>query len=326
MAGTTATGRRATAGTYVLLAAGMALFGSATPVSKMVGEAFPALLASGLRMVSAAAVLVPMLVMRQARGSAGGSAGGRRRRMVPELDRRDWLLLLGIAAVGTFGFTLFLFYGLRIVPGTVGSVIMATTPAVTAVGAVLFLHDRPDRWIVAGIALAVAGVLAVNLTGPGTGGGQGSAGQIGLWLGSLLVFGAVCCEATYSLLGKRLGADLSAVQIAALAAVLAGLLFAPPAIAQAVGFDWTAPSWAQWLALGWWGAGTMGLGSVLWFRGMMRVSGTTASGFMAVMPLSALLLSYLLLGEPFAWIHLVGMAGVLGGIAAITYRDARANR
>jgi drug/metabolite transporter (DMT)-like permease len=39
-------------------------------------------------------------------------------------------------------------------------------------------------------------------------------------------------------------------------------------------------------------------------------------------PVSALLLSYLLLGEPFSFLHLAGMAGVLAGIAAITRSHA----
>jgi drug/metabolite transporter (DMT)-like permease len=38
---------------------------------------------------------------------------------------------------------------------------------------------------------------------------------------------------------------------------------------------------------------------------------------MAVMPVSALLLSYLLLGEAFQWSHVLGMALVLVGLAFV---------
>lgn len=291
--------------TYLLLVAGMALFGSATPVSKLVGEAFPSMLASGLRMLTAAAVLAPILALRQMSSS----------RRIPRIGGRDRLLLGGIAVVGTFGFTLLLFYGMRQAPGAVGAVVMATTPAVTAIGAVVFLHDRITGWKVAGLGLAVAGVVAVNVGGPASGSGHS------VWAGSVLVFGAVCCEAAYTLLGKRLTTDLSPLAIAVWAAVGAGVAFTPFAVVQAAGFDWSQPRWSDWLGLLWWGAATMGLGSVLWFRGVMRVSGTSASGFMAVMPLSALSLSYLLLGEAFAWIHAVGMVAVVAGIAAVAYSD-----
>lgn len=65
----------------------------------------------------------------------------------------------------------------------------------------------------------------------------------------------------------------------------------------------------------------MALGSLLWYLGVMRFAGTTASAFMGVMPVSALLLSYLLLGESFELIHAVGMVAVLAGIGAVTYSE-----
>lgn len=290
---------------YVLLASGMALFGSATPVSKLVGDAFPSFLASGLRMATAAAILLPFLL------AAGGGV-----RPLRETDRRDRLLLAAIGAVGTFGFTLLLLLGLQNAPGAVAAVVMATTPAVTAAGAVALLGERIDRASAVAIVLAVSGVVLVNLAGSGGGGDA-------VLLGSLLVFGAVCCEAAYTLLGKRLTAELTPVAIATAAAVVAGALFLPVAVWQSVAFDWSSPGATDWLALAWWGAATMGLGSVLWFRGMRRVSSTTASAFMAVMPVSALVLSYVLLDEAFELAHAAGMAVVLGAIAVVTWRDAR---
>lgn len=38
---------------------------------------------------------------------------------------------------------------------------------------------------------------------------------------------------------------------------------------------------------------------------------------MGVMPVSALVLSYILLGEAFQWIHLVGSGVVLAGLALV---------
>lgn len=294
-----------------LLIGGMACFGSATPVSRIVGRSFPVWLGSGLRMAVAAAVLVPVLVA--VRGSAHRSV----RDVVVSLDRRDWSLLAGIAAIGTFGFSAFMLVGMREAPGAVGAVVMATTPAVTAIGAVLFLGDRLGRLRVAAIALALAGVVLVNL---GADAAQGSGDRI--VLGSALVFAAVVCEATYSLMGKRLSADLTPLMIATAAAVLALLLFLPVAIWDAAGFDWTEPSGGQWMAVVWWGAGTMALGSWLWFEGMARVAAGTAAAFMGVMPISALVLSYVLLGEEFEWIHLAGMVLVLAGLAAVVRSGA----
>lgn len=292
-----------------LLAGGMACFGTATPVSAIVGRTFPVWLGSAFRMLVAAAFLVPLLVHRQRRD--GGSALDPFR----GLDGRDRLLLAGIAVIGTFGFSALMLAGMQRAPGAVAAVVMATTPAVTALGAVLFLGDRLGRWRVLAVALAVGGVVLVNL---GAVGGGGDA----VVAGSVLVFGAVVCEAAYSLQGKRLTADLSPLAIVAAASVLALAAFAPLAVWDAVTFDWTAPTAGQWLGVLWWGAGTMALGSVLWFRGMHRVPAGTAAPFMGVMPVSALLGSYVLLGEAFAWTHVLGLALVLGGLAAVIRTDA----
>lgn len=50
---------------------------------------------------------------------------------------------------------------------------------------------------------------------------------------------------------------------------------------------------------------------------MTRVPAGTAAPFMGLMPVSALVLSYGLLGESFQWIHGVGMAIVLAGLLLV---------
>ena len=283
----------------------MAIFGSGTPVSKLVTDAFPVFLASGIRMLLAAAALVPLMVF-EVRRAPGPE------RWLPGMTRADWARIGAIAVAGMFLFSVFMLYGMKEVSGSVGSIVMATTPAVTAAGSVIFLRDRLDRWKAIAIATAVGGVLAVNLGSTGGGGG----GDV--LVGSLLVFGAVCGEAAYTLIGKRLTADLTPMAVAALAACLATVLFLGPALAEVGDVDWGSVAADDWLALAWWGLGTMGIGSVIWYLGVQRVPGTTASAFMGVMPISALLLSYLLLGESFEPIHAVGMAAVLTGIVAVT--------
>jgi hypothetical protein len=54
-------------GSYLLLAGGMAVFGSGTPISKIVTDAFPVFVASGARMLLAAAALVPLMVLLERR-------------------------------------------------------------------------------------------------------------------------------------------------------------------------------------------------------------------------------------------------------------------
>lgn len=291
--------------TVALLVGGMVAFGTATPVSAIVGRGFPVWLASALRMLLAAAVLVPLTLHRRRAAGARPVIA-----TIRDASAADKLSLAGIAVVGTFGFSALMLAGMREAPGSVAAVVMASTPAVTAIGAVVFLGDRLGRWRILAVALSVVGVTIANVTASDGGGDR-------VLLGSALVFGAVCCEAAYTLLGKRLGAELDALALSSAAAVLALVAFLPLAVADLVGFDWTRPTAGQWLAVGWWGLGTMALGSVLWFSGMHRTEAGTAAAFMGVMPLSALVGSYVLLGEAFRWAHVVGIAVVLVGLGAV---------
>jgi drug/metabolite transporter (DMT)-like permease len=289
---------------YLQLAAGMAIFGSGTPTSKLVTDAFPTFVASGLRMVVATLILLPFLFQK--------------RHEIKKIKQKDWIIVLLIAIIGMFAFSVFMLYGMKQISGVVGSIVMSTTPVVTAVGSFFFLHERLGWKKSAAIALAVFGVLILNL-----GSQQSSDSGGNMLLGMLLIFGAVCSEASYTLLGKVASEDVNPVTIAGLAAGIAVILFLPFAIYQMSSFDWTQATLTSWIALVWWGAGVLSLGSVLWYRGVAKAPGSTAAGFMGVMPVSALILSYVLLGEPFRWIHLVGFTAVFAGVLLIARQHAK---
>lgn len=295
---------------YAQLALGMAVFGSGTPVSKIVTAAMPVFVASALRVGLGALVLAPFVL-------------GRRDR-VRQLGRRDWLLVGLIALFGMFGFSAFMLYGMRMVSGVVGAIVMSTTPAVTAGASMLFLGDRPTWRKLGAIALAVAGVLILHL---GRGGAEdGGAGGGAMLLGTALVFGAVCCEAAYTLLGKKASERADPVLVAGLAAALALPVFLPLAVWQWGDFAVADAGWRGWSAVVWWGAGTLALGTWLWYSGVAKTEGAVAAGFMGVMPVSALVLSYGLLAEEFRWIHLAGFATVFAGVLLISREHARMSR
>lgn len=298
---------RADAITYAQLAGGMAVFGSATPVSKIVTGAMPVFIGSLLRVVLGALALLPFIV--------------RDRGLIASLSRRDWVLTGLIALFGMFGFSVLMLYGMKMVSGVTGAVVMSTAPAVTALASILFMNDRVTWRKVTAVALAVVGVLVLQLGSSGDGGSQGAGGNA--WLGAGLVFAAVCCEAAYTLLGKRVSEDTDPLLVAFLASVLSVPLFIPFAIWQWGSFDWAAVDTRAWLAVAWYGAGTLALGSWLWYSGVAKAKGSVAAGFMGVMPASALILSYVLLGEDFAFIHLAGFGIVLAGVLLISWEHAR---
>ena len=278
-----------------LLLLGMSCFGSATPVSKLVGQELPLLMAAGLRMTIAAALLLPFAYWRE---------GG-----LFTLSRRDWLLVLGVAIIGNIGFSAAMLYGMQWVSGVLGSIIMSHTPAITALAAVLFLDEQMNKRKILALSTGLAGVFIMQLSGTENSDGSHT------WLGALLVFLAICCEATYTLMGKVATKHMTPLKLTTLSALIASLLMSPLVLYEGISIKWHTIAWQDWAALGWWGAGTMALGSMLWYSGVAKVPGHVAAAFMAVMPISALLLSYLLLAEAFAWMHIVGFGLAFIGIS-----------
>ncbi|MEQ9640244.1 MAG: DMT family transporter [Alphaproteobacteria bacterium] len=305
---TTTPDRNSSPLTYAQLLLGMATFGSATPVSKIVTDAMPVFVGSTLRVSLGAAVLAPL--------------AWRQRAAIRDIERGDWLRIGIVSLFGMVGFSAFMLYGMGMVSGVVGAIVMSTTPAVTAAASMLWLRDDPTWRKLTAIALAVAGVLILHLGG--TDAASGDEGS--LLLGTGLVFAAVCCEAVYTLVGKTLTERVDPVLVAFLAAAMAVPLFAPLLVWQWPRFEVASVDTRTWLAVGWYGAGTLALGSWLWYAGIAKAEGTVAAAFMGVMPVSALLLSYLLLGEPFRWVHLVGFATVFGGVVLMSWEHARMSR
>lgn len=289
------------------LLAGMALFGSSTPLSKIVGEGFAIFSASFARMAIAALVLAPVVwfATRRFRG----------------MERADWWTMLAIAAVGMAGFTATMLFGMRLTTGVIGATIMATTPAVTAAAAVLFL-GAAMTWRKAGaLALAVAGGVTVNLLR-----GDGDTGDAVI-LGALFIAAAVCFEAAYTLLSRRLSDGLTSIEATFGASLMAMPLFAVLAlIFDADPFGYASAGGGPLAALLFWGAATGGLAPVLWFRGVRSAPATMAAASMAVMPLTALVLSYALLGEAFRWAHLLGFGLVFAGVLLMILEHARDGR
>ena len=64
------------------------------------------------------------------------------------------------------------------------------------------------------------------------------------------------------------------------------------------------------------------LAPVLWYNGVRAAPAALSASAMGVMPLSALSLSYLLLGEAFRWVHLVGFGLVFAGLILMIVEHA----
>ena len=277
------------------LLAGMGLFGSSTPLAKVIGEHYSIFTASCMRMVIASIALAPFVAFMTPRFA--------------RMSSRDFLVVSAISLLGMVGFSASLVAGMKLTSGVVGSTIMSATPAATALGAVIFYKSAMNGRKAGALGLAVLGVLVVNVFRH-----EANASDVTI-IGSALIVLAVCFEVAFTLLSRQLSDGTTSLE----ATLAASLLAIPAFVTLAFAFDprpldLTQGDTGAIAALLFWGAAAGGLAPVLWYQGVRKAPGALTAGAMAVMPLTALLLSYALLGEAFRWVHLAGFGLVFAGV------------
>ncbi|MGE3397600.1 MAG: DMT family transporter, partial [Sphingomonas sp.] len=200
----------------------------------------------------------------------------------------------------------------REITGGLGSILNATTPIWGVIVAhVLTADEKATPGKVAGVALGFAGV-AVTM-------GVGSLGGIGAhWLAQLECLAATLCYALAGVYARRFKAmgvppvavatgQLTAATIVMLPLVL---LFEPP---------WQAvmPTAQAWAALAGLALVCTSFAYILYFRLLASAGATNSLLVTFLIPISAILLGALLLGEQLEPRHFAGMALIGLGLAAI---------
>lgn len=286
---------------YLKMALAMLLVGSYLVASKTILQYVPLFTAAFARQLFACMALGVYLASRQNRFHA--------------LGRKDcWILLLQ-AFVGIFLFSVFSLYGLRMTSGISANIIMATTPAgVAAVGRVLF-GERINATTLACLTLALVGAVTTHFGDSGDAAYGGHA-----FIGSLLLILAVLSEAVFMTFGKLQSTTLPPIILSFLLTALGSLMFLPFALFELTTWKISAvPGYIWWLMV-YSGVIITAFAVVLMNSAMQSVPTSSAAVFTALIPLSGVSLSILLLGDIFRPQHAVAAILILGAMLGIVFR------
>lgn len=237
-----------------------------------------------------------------------------------------WLLFLE-SFVGNFLFTLCMITGVSMTSAVSAGVIMSAIPAVVALMSRLFLKERMSLRVIGAVACGAIGIGMLSLAKPAHDAAVADPHAQTAWLGNLLVFCAVLCEATYAVIGKKLTAVLTPKRISAVINLWGLALMTPMGFYTALHFDFVAVRVEIWVLLVFYALAASVWTVWLWMTGLKVVPAGRAGVFTVMLPVSTALVGVAALGEKLTALQgmafVVALAGLL--LATLPSREAKAD-
>lgn len=296
---------------YGCLALSMSMVGGYVALSKPLVAAFPVLLLAWLRF-GIAALAMPHWLRRPADE-------------VPMTGQTRRLVFLE-SFLGNFMFSICMLFGVSMTSAVSAGVIMASIPAVVAISSRMFLGERITRRVGLAIGCAAFGIGLLALAPTASSAPASSVGASGSttpWLGNVLVFCAVLCEAAYAVIGKSLVGRLSPKRISSLINLWGFALTTPAGLWLAWHFDFGTVQSGTWLLLVIYALAASIWTVWLWMTGLKNVPASRAGVFTVMLPVSAALVGVSVLGESLSNAQVFAFAVSLLGVLLATWPERR---
>jgi drug/metabolite transporter (DMT)-like permease len=290
---------------YLLLALASLFWAGNWIVGRAIRDAMPPLALNFWRWVVAALVLAPVALPRLAGKGA--------------VLRRHAGLLALLALTGVVLFQALIYTGMRYTASVNGVLMNSAVPLFILLVAWRLDGERVTARQLLGLALSFLGILVIMERGD-----LGALGRFRFNPGDLLVLAAMPVWGLYSVLVRRRPAEIDALALLFVIAVIGVAMLAPFYALESRFF--AAPR------LGWESAGAVlyiaciaSVGAFFcWNRGVELVGPSRAGFTMHLLPLFGTLLAVAFLGESVHLFHLVGVATILAGVWLAT--SARTGR
>ncbi|WP_077212850.1 DMT family transporter [Bacillus dakarensis] len=281
--------------TYSMLVLATATWGSAFIAGKVAVEDFQPATVAFFRFLGAAILLFPLMWIME------------KNRKKPTLKDYGLFAVLGLTGIALYN--IFFFLATKHAPVIKSSLFIASNPVLIVLLSGLFLKERITKNNVIGMAIALIGVVFII-----TDGHVLALFQFGFEPIDFILLGAVVCWALYSVVGKVVLKKYSSVESTTYAVAFGTLLLFPLAVTETTWQDVTQASGATWIAIAHMSIFVTVIAFIMYYNGIKEVGAAKASIFINVMPVSAVIMATIFLGETFTWAHGVGAAFVLSGV------------
>jgi drug/metabolite transporter (DMT)-like permease len=218
--------------------------------------------------------------------------------------------LIVMSLTGVFAYNAFFFIGLQYTSATNGALVIATTPVVITLGAVLFLSENWNIPFIVGMILSLTGVLVVISRGS-----IDSLLSLSLNVGDLWLLGSMISWATYGIVGKTVMKGLSpymttavTMLIGSFALFIGSLLFENGwKLLPEISFQTGTEIFYMILF-------ASVIGFLLWNDGVHQIGASKAGAYLNFVPIHAMWISALFYGAEILVAQIIGMFLVISGV------------
>ena len=283
--------RIAEAGVLLVMAAWAANF----IVVKAANEQIPPVTFAFLRFGIAALTLLIGLRLRE------GS-------WAPPAPRGDALAIMALGGLGFGIYQILWSIALQDIPAGDSALLIATTPVITALLAVVSKADVLTRTKLLGSLVSFAGVAVIVSAGHGISLG-------GALVADLMTLIAATCWSIYTAFGANVLRRHSPLRTTAWAMVGGSLVLLVPAVLQGTGVSWGSVSVDAWAGLAFSAFIPAGVANVVVFSAIKLLGPTRITAFQFLVPFMAVLMGAVFLAEPVRFDQLLGGVIIVLGVA-----------
>ncbi len=283
---------------YLLLTA--LIWGSNYSVIKFVLQEVPARAFNGLRLLIASVVFLALIWATPRRTHVGW------------LTARDWAVIVLLGIVGQFGYQVLFITGLERTSVMNASIIIACTPAAVSIVSAAVGHERLPlaHWLGTGLSF-----LGVTLIVRG-----GVAAGVSSLSGDLMMLACVACWTVYTVAGRPLLANYSPIVITGLSMAVGTILYLPLAADDFARTPWADVRLVAWLCVVFSSLLALNFSYTAWYLGVRQLGSSRTSLYSNVVPVAALVVAGVWLGERLAGMRLAGALLVAAGVLLTRWR------
>lgn len=223
--------------------------------------------------------------------------------------KREWKLLLIMAATGIAAFNPLQYFALHTTTAINVTLILATCPAFMALLSVLFLKDRLGMAQIAGIAVSFIGVAIVI-----TNGNLQALLDVHFAIGDIWMLCAALIWAFYSIAVKKRPADLDPLVMLTVITGIGALILLPAYLWESATYKVMPISTTAFLTVGYITLIASLLAYVCYNKGVSLIGPSKAGPAIHMMPGWVAILAFVFLGERLESYHILGIACIAAGI------------